>query len=190
MSGDQSEFRQLLERIRAGSPEAVQQFLQRYGRHILTVIRQKLNVQMRSVFDSLDFLQDVWTSFFNGELDLKFHDPAALMRYLTQMARNKIADEARKRLGGGKFGFQGESSLEGSARAHAEGLADSGGTPAELAAAKEEWNRLLAGRPFHHVRILQMLGEGHTHDEIAAALGLNEKTVYRLIQKITARSKS
>jgi RNA polymerase sigma-70 factor (ECF subfamily) len=190
MSAEPTEFQLFFERIRAGSPDAVQEFLQHYGRAILTVIRQKLNINLRSVFDSLDFLQDVWASFFSGELDRDFRDPSALMKYLVQMARNKVTDEIRKRLGGGPYNFQCERSLDGSARAEAAALAVSGATPEGQAAAKEEWQRLLEGRPDRQARILRMLVEGHTHDAIAAALGLNEKTVYRLIRSITARYRS
>ena len=55
--------------------------------------------------------------------------------------------------------------------------------------ASEEWDRLVQGRPFHHVRILEMLRQGYTHAEIAAELGFNEKTVQRLIQKIKTASR-
>jgi RNA polymerase sigma-70 factor (ECF subfamily) len=190
MSAGPNEFKQFFERIRAGSPDAVQEFLHHYGRHILTVIRQKLNISLRTVFDSIDFLQDVWASFFSGELDRDFRDPSALMKYLVQMAHNKITDEVRRRLGKGRFNFQCESSLDGSARVEAAALAVPGATPGDQAAAKEEWERLLNRHSDHHARILRMRSEGHTCDEIAAALGLNKKTVYRHLQRITARYRS
>jgi RNA polymerase sigma factor (sigma-70 family) len=187
MSRDQQEFEALLERVRDGSEDAARQLLERYGRHLLAVIRQKLSVHLRSVFDSLDFLQDVWASFFAGELDHSFRDPNALITFLVRMARNKVADEVRKRLGGGKSDITREHSLDGSARFEAAGLTDATPPPGELAAAREQWDRLVAGRPFHHVRILEMRRQGYKHAEIAAALGLNERTVRRLIHKIDSR---
>jgi RNA polymerase sigma-70 factor (ECF subfamily) len=187
MSREQQEFKELLERIRGGSEDAVRELLDRYGRHILTVIRQKLNYNLRTVFDSLDFLQDVWASFFTGEMEHTFHDPSALMKFLVRMARNKVAEEARRRLTGEKLNFSREHSLDGSARVEAAGLTGNVPAPGDVAVAKEEWERLVEGRPLHHVRILQMLSQGYSHQEIANELGLGQKTVYRLIQKLTSR---
>jgi RNA polymerase sigma-70 factor (ECF subfamily) len=187
MSGDNQTLSELLDRVREGSDEAVRQLLQRYGPHIRTVIRQKLDIDMRSIFDSLDFLQDVWASFLTGELDHTFHDPNALMKFLVNMARNKVTDEVRRRVRGARHSLARERSLDGSARLEAAGLRAAVPTPGELAVAHEEWERLLEGRPAHHRRILLMLRQGHTHEEIAREMGLNERTVRRLIHKIASR---
>jgi RNA polymerase sigma factor (sigma-70 family) len=187
MSREQPDFKRLLERIRGGSEEAVREFLDRYGRHILTVIRQKLNYNLRSVFDSLDFLQDVWASFFTGEMEHTFHDPGALMKFLVRMARNKVAEEARRRLTGEKYNFSRERSLDGSARIEGTGLTGNVPAPGEVAVAKEEWERMVEGRPPHQVRILQMLSQGYSHKEIATELGLGQKAVNRFIQKLVPR---
>jgi RNA polymerase sigma-70 factor (ECF subfamily) len=187
MSREQQEFEELLCRIRDGSEDAARQLLDRYGSHILLVIRQKLNVHLRPVFDSLDFLQEVWSSFFTGEMDQKFRDPNALITFLVRMARNKVVEEVRRRLGGGKSDLMREHSLDGSARFEAAGLTADVPTPGEQAVANEEWERLVKGRPFHHVRILELLRQGYTHGEIAADLGVNERTVRRLINKIASR---
>jgi RNA polymerase sigma-70 factor (ECF subfamily) len=187
MSREQQEFKELFERIRGGSEAAVRELLDRYGRHILTVIRQKLSYNLRSVFDSLDFLQDVWASFFTGELEHTFHDPSALMKFLVRMATNKVAEEARRRLAGEKYNLSREHSLDGSATVEAAGLKAKVPAPWDAVVAKEEWERLVEGRPVHHVRILQMLSQGYSQREIAAKLGLGQKTVYRLIRKLTSR---
>jgi RNA polymerase sigma factor (sigma-70 family) len=188
MAQELQEMLQLLERMRDGSEEAAREFLEKYGRHLLTVIRQKLHYSMRSVFDSLDFLQDVWLSFFRGELKQNFSDPVALTNYLTQMAYHKVADEVRKRLIGEKGNFNRESSLEGSARVAAARLEALASPPDVQVAAKEELARLMEGRPEHHIRILQLLSEGHSAAETATQLGLNRKTVDRLIHQIISRA--
>src|SRR5262249_14283511 len=64
MVDSQQELRGLMERIRAGSQEAARELCDRYGSHILRVVRRKLDKKLRSKFDSVDFLQSVWTSFF------------------------------------------------------------------------------------------------------------------------------
>ena len=190
MSAEQQEFQQLLERIQAGSQDAARELLDRYGRHILTVIRQKLHISLRSVFDSLDFAQDVWASFFTGPLPQNFRDPKALIKFLVQIARNKMSEVVRQRMTGEKYNISNERSLEGSARIEAAGLTAAGSPPGELAAAREEWARLQEELPLHEFRILQMHGEGFTQRQIASELGLNVKTVYRILEKIASRSRS
>ena len=64
MSNENSEFRKVIERVCAGSDEATWELIDTYGPHIQRVIRRKLNQKMRSKFDSLDFVQMVWASFF------------------------------------------------------------------------------------------------------------------------------
>ncbi len=189
MSREQQEFEELLRRVREGADGAVRQLLERYGHHLRAVIRQKLGVRLRSVFDSLDFLQDVWSSFFSGELDHSFRDPHALLNFLVRMARNKVVEVTRRR-NGRKTGTNREQSLDGSARLEAAGLTDDTPPPTELAVASEQWDRLVQGRPFHHVRMLEMRRQGYTNAEIAAALGVNERTVRRLLEKLTPRCRS
>jgi RNA polymerase sigma-70 factor (ECF subfamily) len=182
-------FHQMLEQVREGGEGAVRQLLERFGPCIQDVIRQKLDVGMRSIFDSIDFLQDVWASYFAGGLDHTFNDPAALIKFLVCMARNKVTDEMRRRLNG-KYNFNREHSLDGSARYEVDRLLSAEPTPGDNAVAKEEWGRMLEGLPFHHQRILEMLREGYTHEEIAGELRLNEKTIRRLIQRIVSRCRT
>src|SRR5262249_7566398 len=52
-------------RIRAGDEEAARELLQRYEAKVRLVVRRQLPKLLRSRFDSLDFLQSVWGSFFH-----------------------------------------------------------------------------------------------------------------------------
>ncbi|MCI0455936.1 MAG: sigma-70 family RNA polymerase sigma factor [Gemmataceae bacterium] len=187
MSQQPPTFHELLEQVRQGSEEAVRQLLEHYGKHILTVIRQKLDDDMRSVFDSTDFLQDVWASFFRGDRELTFHNPTALIRFLVRMARNKVTDQMRRLKSGQRHNIDREQSLDGSAKFIADELTAAEPGPGEQAVAREEWEQLLAGCPDYQRRILEMLVQGHTHEEIGHTLGLHEKTVRRLIERIAAR---
>jgi DNA-directed RNA polymerase specialized sigma24 family protein len=104
------------------------------------------------------------------------------------MARNKVSDQERRLKGGERHNIERERSLDGSARLAAAGLADSEPGPGEQAEAREQWERMLEGRPDQHRRALELLIQGHTHEEIATAVGLNEKTIRRLIQRIALRA--
>ena len=124
MSSDSSDFRQLMQQVDDGSNEAAQELLKRYGKYVLRAIRAHLHRDMRTEFDSEDFRQMVWKSFF--------------------------ADER------------------------------------QAMSAKEEMHRLSNGQPLYR-RILEMRASGSTFDEIAAANGINEKTVRRAIKRMRNR---
>jgi len=57
-------FSLLLEQARAGSDSAARELIERFGPFILRVIRNRLDPRLRSIFDSADFSQAVWASFF------------------------------------------------------------------------------------------------------------------------------
>src|SRR5438552_15619942 len=109
-------FQTLLERLRAGSSDAPHELLDRYGAHVLRVIRHRLDRRLRQEFDSLDFFQDVWKSFFEAPPPGRAFDrPEAFIAYLAQMAQHKVVDACRRRLLTQKHDLRREHSLDGSA---------------------------------------------------------------------------
>ena len=56
-------------------------------------MRRVLSPELRSKFDSLDFVQWVWLSFFRvrDKAD-RFERPEHLVKFLAGMARNKVQD--------------------------------------------------------------------------------------------------
>jgi RNA polymerase sigma-70 factor (ECF subfamily) len=185
MSKGQDNFSKLLQRIRHGSREAARELVEVYGPHILRVVRRRLDAQLRSQFDSDDFVQDVWASFFADlPRDRAFNSPEALVKYLVRLARNKVVDAFRKRLQSQVNSPYRARSLDGSAAFQAAGLAARQPTPSQLAIAKEEWDRLLRGQPVHYQRILIALYQGKTQQQVAAELGVNVRTVRRVIEKV------
>ena len=57
-------------------------------------------------------------------------------------------------------------------------------TPSQVAAAEDEWERMLRGRPPLHQSILHALRSGMTYREIADKLQTNEKTIQRLVRRL------
>jgi RNA polymerase sigma factor (sigma-70 family) len=188
MLPQEQEFRELLREIQQGSQEAARDFLDRYGEHILRVIRRRLDQKMRPKFDSCDFLQDVLASFFhNPPPPDAFAGPEALFRYLTIMARNKVITAVRGRMQLKKHNVNRENSLDGSAKVQAGKVLGPEPTPSEMAVANEQWGGMLKGQPGHLQQVLHMLRQGHSHVEIAQELNLNVKMVQRLVQKLRPR---
>src|SRR5436853_7788988 len=96
MSEEQAEFERLMQGVRDGSPEAVRTLLDRYGPHVLRTVRRTLNPRLRTRFDSTDFVQDVWASYFTHNAGPRmFERPEDLVAFLGRMARNRVVEEFR-----------------------------------------------------------------------------------------------
>lgn len=188
MADKQQDFDSLMRRVRQGSQGAAREVLEYYGPYIIQVIRHRLTRDLRSKYDSGDFLQAVWASFFAAvPQKLMFGRPEALAAYLAAMARNKVVEALRQRRGTQKYDVARELSLYGPSGSRWAEPAARQPTPSQLAVAREEWDRLQEGLPERYRRILELLRDGYTHEEIARALSLNEKTIRRVIRLIAPR---
>ncbi len=184
---EREQFALLMERVRAGSRDAAAQLLEEYGSHIRRVVRRKLSRRLRSRFDSLDFVQDVWASFFAvPEGQQQFEEPEALIAFLVTVAKNKVIEAVRRGFMT-RRNLNQERSLDGSAAIQAQGVAARQPTPSQLAAAKERWDQLVESASDQQEQMLHLLQEGKTHEEIASRLGVNERTIRRTLAKLDPR---
>ncbi|HVS37726.1 MAG TPA: sigma-70 family RNA polymerase sigma factor [Gemmataceae bacterium] len=183
------EFRRLMERVRAGCPQAARDMCNRYGGYIHIVVRRRLNQRMRAQYDSLDFLQDVWASFFGAADKYDFADPQSLIKHLAGIALHKVTDEYRRRFRSKKYNVSREQSLD-IIDARSRPVLDPpvrDPTPSQVAIAKERWERILDGQTNRSRMVLELLRLGYTHEEIAARTGLHVKVIQRLLQKMAQR---
>jgi RNA polymerase sigma factor (sigma-70 family) len=187
MSGPENEFERLMQRVRTGDPEVGKELFERYGKAVQLVVRYRLDPRLRSQFDSLDFAQDAWASFFRMTADdFAFKTPEDLVAFLTQVAHHKICDAYRKRCRHSKK--KGRRFLR--SRSYLEVTHARQPTPSQVAVGEEEWRRLLKNEPPQFQRALQMLREGYSYREIAERLDLNTKTIQRLIKRLTDSRRS
>lgn len=184
MTDSDTEFAALMKRIQAGSTDAAQELHAVYGPHILRAVRKRLHQRLRSKFDSLDFVQDVWASFFNDvPRRYFFARPEDLVRFLTTMARNKVAEAHRTRLQRKKYNINRELPMT-LALKPADHFPAVQPTPSEIVMGREEWDQLLEKQPLVHRRILLLLREGKTSATIAEELGISQRTVNRILRKV------
>jgi RNA polymerase sigma factor (sigma-70 family) len=185
MAVSPDEFKDLMQRVRDGSEDAARELLDRYGDHILRVVRRKLHRELRSKFDSVDFVQAVWASFFADVPQRgNFDQPQALIAFLVTLAQNKVIEVVRQRMKTQKYNINREKPLEAASPDAAGAVASRDPTPSQVAIANDEWRRLLAELPDRYQRMLVLLREGHTQKDIARELGVNEKTVRRVLEKL------
>jgi RNA polymerase sigma-70 factor (ECF subfamily) len=186
MSDEPAEFQALLERVRAGCPEAAQEIHHRYNEALRRVVRRRLHHPLRTQYDSVDFLQGVWASFFQMSPERHHFDtPDDLVAFLSRVAINKVVETLRYQHTA-KRNIHRQQPLK---PRDSEGAVEVPGrdpSASQLAIAEERWERLLEGQPPQYRRVLELLRAGHTHQEVAAQLGLHPKVIQRLLQKLTS----
>jgi RNA polymerase sigma factor (sigma-70 family) len=181
-------FADLMQRVRSGSEDAAWEIIDRFGSQIQRVIHRRLNVRLRSQFDSTDFTQLVWLSFFrHPEAVHKFTTPHELAAYLMIMARNKVTDETRRQLFTKKYDARRVESYDDHAL-EKQPRALSRKTPSAIAVARERWGQLLRGQPPHYQEVARLRFIGETPRDIAEKLKINERTVRKIINRLFERS--
>jgi DNA-directed RNA polymerase specialized sigma24 family protein len=189
MSARDEPFQVLMRKAIAGSETAAQKLFEEYEVVLLHAIRRKLSKKVRSKFDSIDFAQDVWASFFAQPPEKRvFDSPENLLAFLTTLAKNKVAESMRQRLTIQKYNVDREQSLHDPRVIRRNDLVARGPTASQIAMTKEEWNVFLRRQPLVYQRIYILLREGHTHAQIATELGINVRTVERAVARVSTGS--
>ena len=174
------DFCVLIERIKQGSEDAAWELVEQYGDEIRRAVRRVLHPRLRSKFDSLDFVQMVWNSFFKARDRVTcFTRPEELVAFLIAVARNKVGMEVRRRLGSEKDNVTREETLN----VHAEELhrpADSNSDPFEVAVAREQWNRLIVPRAGILLQELSLKGGDHKSKGRNGRIKLDDLGISRL----------
>ncbi len=96
---DESTFPDLLRRVRAGDQAAAAELVRQVEPAIRRAVKIRLvDARLKGLLDSMDICQSVLGSFFYraalGQFELE--RPEDLLRLLVTMARNKLADQARR----------------------------------------------------------------------------------------------
>jgi RNA polymerase sigma factor (sigma-70 family) len=188
---DDVDFAGLIESARLGDEAAVAALLGRFESEIRLMVRVRLPRALRNQFDSMDFVQAVWTSVFAVKPDDvgKFADIGQFRGFLAGVARNKVYEEHRRRTRTKKYELGREERLyvrKGERDVPREVPAPDP-TPSEEVQAGDRFGQLIRGRTAEEVQIVDLRRQGLTFDEIAERLGTNERSVRRVIDSIRER---
>jgi RNA polymerase sigma factor (sigma-70 family) len=193
MSDETRQLQALLQQVQQGSQEAARELADTYGPHVRRHVRRTLNPSLRPKFDSIDFVQLVWASFF-AEPDrlTQLESPEQLVAYLGGMARHKVLNTGRdlytqKRDVHREVRFdqlRRELRLDQPGMEAEPHLTSRDPTPSAVAIFNEEWERLVADQPHKVRRIVEMRYAGSTFDEIAAELEIHERTARKVIERL------
>ena len=182
-----SELSDFLRRIQAGDDGAARELLNRYEAEVRLVVRRQLPRLLRSRFDSLDFLQSVWGSFFRRmrTAPTEFEDSRHLVAFLARAAKNKVIDEYR-RAASRKHNMHREEPLWLDGRRPRD-VPDPIDSPSEVAQAHEVLVRLRELMPEERRTILELKAQGLSSKDIGERLGISERTVQRVLEELRRR---
>ncbi len=178
---------ELLERVRGGSEDAARTLVEEYGSHILRVVRRRMQRSLRPRFDSDDFVQAVWASFFARRDDFAgLEGREGLVALLGRLASNKVIEELRRRIKMERARLGERRPDDPPADVPNVDLPGRVPTPSQVAIAKETWNQLAGGRSGIYQQILDLRRRGLSNLEMAQTLGVSEKTIRRLFRRLAA----
>ena len=181
------ELSDFLRRIQAGDDGAARELLDLYEAEVRLVVRRQLPRLLRSRFDSLDFLQSVWGSFFRRmrTAPTEFEDSRHLVAFLARAAKNKVIDEYR-RAASRKHNMHREEPLWLDGRRPRD-VPDPIDSPSEVAQAHEVLVRLRELMPEERRTILELKAQGLSSKDIGERLGISERTVQRVLEELRRR---
>ena len=183
-----SDIQGFLARIQAGDDDAARELLTRYEAEVRLVVRRQLPRLLRSRFDSLDFLQSVWGSFFRRMRTdpTEFEDARHLVGFLARAAKNKVIDEYRRAASRKQDMHREEPIWSDGDRPR--DLAATIDTPSQVAQAREVFGRLRDLLPEDRRALLELKAQGLSSKEIGDRLGISERTVQRVLEDLRRRA--
>jgi RNA polymerase sigma factor (sigma-70 family) len=180
-------FRELTERLKNGSDDAFEEILERFGPYVMRSVRRSLDRRLRARFDSQDFVQAVWMTVHEHRDRLaECASPDSLMALLVTIAQRKVRYQFRRHLQAQKQNINRERSMQNDSFVLP--LPDhSAEHPSQIVIAREQWDLMIDEEPAKYREIMELRCEGFTLDEIADKVGVNERTVRRVIRKLTSK---
>lgn len=186
--GNNDSFNDLLKRAKAGDEAAIREFLSRFEQEVQTMVRARLPRKLRTRFDSTDFVQSVWQSFFvdAGRDSPEFDNLEHFRGFLFGMVRNKVHEQHRRLTRTGKYDMAREEPLyvRRGNREMLREVASPEPTPSQNIQANDRMAQLTAGRSPREVEVLTLRRQGLTFAEIATRTGIHERTVRRVIEHV------
>ena len=166
---DPSPFTDLVRRVRAGDHAAAAELVRIYEPLVRREVRLRLaDRRLERLFDSMDVCQSVMKSFFvrtaAGQYDLD--DPPQLVRLLVTMAKNKLADAARR-----ENRQKRDHRRAGGDDEVLAAVAGDDPSPSRMAAGRELLGQVRGRLTADEQVLADLRGEGLTWEEVAARVG-------------------
>jgi RNA polymerase sigma-70 factor (ECF subfamily) len=187
MAANESDFDELMRRLRAGDPDAASEVFRLFSHRLIGLARNQLADKLKRKVDPEDIAQSVLKSFFvrqaKDAFELSSFD--SLWGLLAMITVRKcghrfeyFAAQGRdidREITGSKFGDASNRGWEVVAREP---------TPAQAAILTETVDNLMRGLEPRERQILELALQGYTPSEISDLVSRSERTVRRILQRV------
>lgn len=178
---EQTDFKSLIARVRAGDASAAQELVETYEADLRVVARSRLrDSRMRRTLDSLDVCQSVLGAFFvraaSGQLEVD--TPEQLLRLLATMARNKVTDLTRHARADKR-----DAARIAATPADELAVRSQGETPSQVLVAKELLDKARSALPEDVRRISDLRRNGVAWDEIGRILDESPEALRKKLKR-------
>jgi RNA polymerase sigma-70 factor (ECF subfamily) len=180
-----SDDREALERWRAGDEAAARQLFDQYAERLIALARRRINQRLASRIDPEDVVQSVFRTFFHRAQQGQFRiaDQDELSKLLVRITLHKTLRQVAFHQAAKRELTREESQGERS-KVPVEEMLDREPTSEEAVAFLDQlehfFNRLRA----QERQILEMRLQGYDNDEICQKLGIYERKIRRVIERI------
>lgn len=174
----------LFARARSGDQDAWRELFEACYPKVLRVVRRKLtSPTIRSLYDSTDFIGDVWKSLAEKPESFDFPTLGALVGFLSLAAERKVIDEYRRHQTL-KNDRQRERPFGAWPQIGGGEPASADPTPSQHVVALEVRERLFRGQSDDERRILELKDLGYSNDEIAQRVSWHVRRVQRFLKEL------
>lgn len=179
-----TEFSELMRRIRRGEQEAARQLVESYEPEIRRAARLRMtDPQLRRLVDSIDICQSVFGRFFKNASDGTFdlQKPEQLLALLTTMTRNRVIDEHRRNRSQKRFADPSALQLDTTT------LPDDRKGPKTAMAEKELLSEVRSRLRPEELVVADLRNAGHSWDEVAANLNDSPEALRKRLDRAILR---
>src|SRR4051794_13516420 len=156
----ETEIPVLIARAREGDEEAVRHLLSAFEEELRIMVRGRLPRKLRTHFDSTDFVQSVWKSFFSDlrSRPLEFANVHHLRAFLAGVVRNKVYEQHRRlsRTARHAVGREERLYIHRGGREIGRDIASPEPTPSQTVQAADRLAQLVAGCTPREVQVITL----------------------------------
>lgn len=176
--------------LREGDPEVVTEFYNRHMQALRAIADNHIAPGLRRRVAASDVVQSVFQSFFHGAQAgrFQFADNEKLWSLMCAITLTKVREKIRYHLREKRNVNRETQPVGSSDQAHnADGLEllSAGELSSEVAVEfSEQFEKLMAALDDEEQQVLSLKMEDRTNDEIAQSVGISERTVRRIVQRL------
>jgi RNA polymerase sigma-70 factor (ECF subfamily) len=191
MSDEEDRWQRLIQGLRTGDRQIVQEFCAQYGELLERLAQSHLSEGLRRRIGAEDVVQSAYRTFLRraqaGEFQLA--DSEGLWRLLCAITLAKVREQARFH-GRQKRGLDREVSLgafsDREAPEHLDPV-DRQPSPAEAVEFADQFQQLMASLDEEERQFVDLKLQQCTNLEVAARMGCSERTVRRILKRVQSR---